>query len=171
VIYWGGSLSSFVPGELYPSYKNTAELLSNLNIQEDFSSANNTIRFGHRRTADKDIYFIANRTGESQKTSCIFRASGEPELWSGVDGSSRKLGQYGTVDGKTSIDLEFVPYESYFVVFKRNKAVSNEIKEGESNFPTFSTAKAIEGAWDVSFDPKFGGPEKIQFDELDLSSG
>jgi len=166
VIYWGGNLSGFVPGELYPAYMNTAELLSSLNIQEDFTSANNTIRFGHRRTADKDIYFIANRTGESQKTTCTFRASGEPELWSGVDGSSRKLGQFGTVDGKTSIDLEFVPYESYFLVFKRNKTISDEIKEGESNFPSYSIVQTIEGAWDVSFDPEFGGPENIRFDEL-----
>ncbi len=138
-IYWGGSLSSFVAGELYPTYKKTVELLSDLNIQEDFTSANNTIRFGHRRTADKDIYFIANRTGESQKTTCTFRASGEPELWSGVDGSSRKLGRYRTVDGKTSIDLEFHPYESYFVVFDRQKARENEQKEGGANFPTFNT--------------------------------
>jgi hypothetical protein len=165
-IYWGGHLSSLMADELYPSYKNAADLLSGLGIQEDFTSANNSIRFGHRRSADKDIYFIANRTGEAQKTSCTFRASGEPELWLGVDGTSRKLGQYRTVNGITSIDLEFEPYESYFVVFDRNKAVSNEIKEGESNFPTFSTAHSIEGTWDVSFDPVFGGPEHIRFDKL-----
>jgi hypothetical protein len=165
-IYWGGQLSNLCADELYPSYKSTADLLSSLNIQEDLISANNSIRFGHRRTDDKDIYFIANRTGESQKTSCTFRASGEPELWSGVDGTSKKLGQYRTVDGITSIDLEFVPYESYFLVFKRNKAVSNKIKEGETNFPTYGTVQTIEGAWDVSFDPIFGGPENIQFDEL-----
>jgi len=166
-IFWGGNLSSYVPGELYPTHKNTGELLSNLNIQEDFISASNTIRFGHRRTADKDIYFVANRTGETQKTTCTFRASGEPELWSGVDGNSRKLKQYHTIDGITSINMEFLPYESCFLVFKRNKAVSNEIKEGVSNFPTFSTVSTLEGAWDVSFDPKFGGPEKIRFDELE----
>jgi len=162
-IYWGGNLTS---DELYPSFKSTVEVLSGMNIPADFHSDNNTIRFGHRRSAEKDIYFIANRTDESQKTSCTFRASGEPELWSGVDGSSRKLGQYKTVDGITSIDLEFEPYESYFLVFNRNKAVSKEIREGEANFPKFSSVKTIEGAWDVSFDPVFGGPENIQFDEL-----
>jgi len=165
-LYWGGSLSSFVPGELYPSYKLTAELLSKLNIQEDFTSANNSIRFGHRRSADRDIYFLANRTGDTQKTTCTFRAAGEPELWSGLDGSSRKLAHYETVDGKTIIDLEFVPYESYFVVFDRQKAESKEIKKGESNFPTFNTLQILEGAWDVAFDPKFGGPEIIRFNEL-----
>jgi hypothetical protein len=165
-IYWGGQLNNLGADELYPSYENTADLLSGLDIQEDFISANNSIRFGHRRSADKDIYFISNRTGESQKTGCTFRASGEPELWSGVDGTSRKLGQYRTVNGITSIDLEFEPYESYFLVFNSNRAVSKELKEGESNFPTYTTVHSIEGTWDVSFDPVFGGPEQIQFDEL-----
>ena len=165
-IYWGGDLSMLASDGLYPTYKSTVELLSSLNIQQDFKSSNNTIRFGHRRTADKDIYFIANRTGEIQKTACTFRASGEPEIWSGVDGSTRKLGQYSTEDGMTTMELEFVPYESYFLVFKRSKAVKNELKEGEANFATFRTVKTIEGAWDVAFDSKFGGPEKIRFDEL-----
>ncbi len=166
-IYWGGELNTFHPeSSLYPTYESTAKLLAGLNIEQDFKSGNNTIRFGHRRTSDRDIYFIANRTGELQKTSCTFRASGEPELWSGVDGSSRKLQQYSTEDGITSIGLEFVPFESYFVVFKRNKAVKNELKDAESNFASYSTIKTIEGAWDVAFNPSWGGPEKIQFDEL-----
>lgn len=165
-IYWGGSLSNFVQGELYPSYEKTSDLLSDLDIYEDFTSANNTIRFGHRRTKDKDIYFVANRTGKPQKTGCTFRASGEPELWSGVDGTSRKLEQYKTVAGITHIPLEFVPYESYFVVFDRHKARETDNKEGGGNYPTFNSILTLEGAWELSFDPKFGGPEIIQFDEL-----
>ncbi|MDZ7605624.1 MAG: glycosyl hydrolase [Cyclobacteriaceae bacterium] len=57
---------------LYPDYKNTIEILSKLGIQQDFSSANNTIRFGHRKTADKDIYFVANRTDVFQETAMYF---------------------------------------------------------------------------------------------------
>jgi len=167
MIYWGGELNSVHPGSsLYPSYESTAKLLAGLEIEEDFKSANNSIRFGHRRTSDRDIYFIANRTGDIQKTSCTFRASGEPELWSGVDGSSRKLKQYSTQDGVTSIDLEFVPYESYFVVFNRNKATRKELKDEGANFASYSRTKTIEGTWDLAFDPQWGGPENIQFDEL-----
>ena len=167
MIYWGGELSEgYSDSTLYASYESTMNLLARLNIREDFKSGNNTIRFGHRRTADNDIYFIANRTDETQKTACAFRASGDPELWSGIDGSSRKLQQYSTVDGITTIDLEFVPYESYFVVFNRNKAVKNKSENGPANFPEFNTVKTIEGPWDVAFDPKWGGAEKIQFDEL-----
>ncbi len=165
-IYWGGQFRSSAADQLYPSYKATAELLSGLHIPEDFISDNNSIRFGHRRTADRDIYFVANRSDRVQKTACTFRASGEAELWSGVDGSSRKLKQYRTVDGITSIPLEFVPYESYFVVFDRQKAKENDQKEGEANFPTFTSLLSLDGAWELSFDPKFGGPEKIHFDHL-----
>jgi hypothetical protein len=165
-IYWGGQLSNLSADQLYPSYTSTADLLSSMHIQEDFKSANNSIRFGHRRTADRDIYFVANRSDQLLKTACTFRASGEAELWSGVDGSFRQLTQYHVRDGITNIPLEFHPYESYFVVFNRNKARVTELKEGEANFPTFSPLFTLEGAWDVSFDPKFGGPEEIRFDEL-----
>jgi len=61
-VYWGGELHKLTADELYPSYKSTLEILLELNIAADFTSANNTIRFGHRKTANKDIYFIANRT-------------------------------------------------------------------------------------------------------------
>lgn len=162
-IYWGGTLQS---DGLYPSYKSTVEILKQLDISEDFWSANNTIRFGHRRTVDKDIYFVANRTNDAQRTTCNFRTSGEPELWSGVDGSSRQLQHYKTEDGITAIDLEFAPYESCFIVFNRMKAIDNKVKKGRANFPVFTTIKTIRGPWNVSFDPKFGGPENIEFDEL-----
>ena len=66
----------------------------------------------------------------------------------------------------TTLDLDFVPYESYFVVFNRNKAVKNKSENGPANFPEFNIVKTIEGPWDVSFDPKWGGPEEIRFDEL-----
>jgi hypothetical protein len=52
-IYWGGELHNLPADELYPSYKSTIEILSELNIPEDFTSDNNTIRFGHRRTPEK----------------------------------------------------------------------------------------------------------------------
>jgi hypothetical protein len=34
------------------------------------------------------------------------------------------------------------------------------------NFPDFEEVLTIEGAWDVSFNSKFGGPDHIQFDSL-----
>jgi hypothetical protein len=165
-LYWGGELSHISENELYPSYQSTVGLLKQMNIPADFLAVNNAIRFGHRRTPDKDLYFIANRSPETQQTTCTFRASGGPEIWSGVDGSARKLTQYKTVDGLTKIELEFVPYESYFVVFDRNTAVKNKVEQGPANFPAYTPLRVVEGPWDVSFDPKWDGPEHIIFDDL-----
>jgi len=164
-IYWGGNLSNNTSGSLYPDYKTTTEILSQMNIVEDFRSKNNTIRYGHRKSADKDIYFVANRTESFQTTKCMFRAGGEPELWIGTSGASRKITDYKTEEGITTIPLEFFPYESYFITFSGNKRRTHANK-GEANFPEIKKLKTIQGAWDVSFDPKWGGPEYIKFEKL-----
>ena len=110
-IYWGGELHNLSSDELYPSFKNTLEILYELNIAADFKSGNNTIRFGHRKTDDKDIYFIANRTNDFQKTACTFRSIGEPELWIGTTGETRKIVNYSVKNGLTTIPMEFFPNE------------------------------------------------------------
>lgn len=161
-IYWGGKLAS---NELYPTYKSTVELLSKMNIAEDFKSDKNAIRFGHRKTEDMDIYFIANRTHDFQKTVCTFRAVGEPEIWIGTSGETRKVTNYTVKNGLTSIQMEFFPYESFFVTFSGKESKSRANQE-VPNFPVFEEVKTIEGEWDVSFDSKFGGPENIKFDKL-----
>ncbi len=161
-VYWGGSL---VTDEVYPSYQATVELLSQLGIHEDFKSENNSIRYGHRITGDKDIYFVANRTDRFQKTACTFRAVGQPELWLGTTGETRKITSYTVEKGLTTIPMEFFPYESFFVTFSAKASTTNASLE-ESNFPDFEEVMTIDGAWDVSFNSKFGGPDHIQFDRL-----
>ena len=60
--------------------------------------------------------------------------------------------------------LEFGPYDSIFVVFrKKTKTGRND----GPNFPTWQAKQLIAGPWDVSFDPKWGGPkEPVRFDTL-----
>jgi len=166
-IYWGGELTGATADSiLYPGYESTSEILEDLTIQEDFSSENNTIRFGHRRTGDKDIYFLANRTGEFQQTKCVFRATGEMELWEGVTGQSRKLHGYDNRDGMTIIELAFEPYESYFILFQRKKASGSSAGNVQANFPEYRKIRNLEGSWELAFDPRWGGPERIIFDSL-----
>lgn len=164
-IYSGGKLHNASADELYPSYKNTTELLAESGIPEDFTSKNKSIRFGHRKTDDRDIYFVSNRTSDFQKVNCTFRAAGEIEIWSGTTGETRKITNYTTKNELTTIPLEFFPYESYFVTFSGSDVITASIREA-GNFPVFTGVKTIEGAWDVSFNTKFGGPENIKFDEL-----
>ena len=162
MVYSGGELYT---KDLYPSYDATIKVLAGLSIGEDFRSENNSIRFGHRKTAEQDIYFVANRTGEFQKTTCAFRAVGKPEIWIGTSGEKREIRNYSVSEGMTTIPLEFYPHESFFITFsdKGEKAVQDT---GVSNFPGYAAVKTLSGAWDVAFDPRFGGPEHIQFDTL-----
>jgi len=164
-IYWGGNLTNLASDVLYPTYENTIEILSQLNIPVDFESGNNSIRFGHRKTNEKDIYFVANRTKDYQKTTCSFRAVGEPELWMGTTGETRKIKNYSVENGISAIPMEFFPYESFFITFSGN-GEEKLAGEQKSNFPTLKKVTTIDGSWNVAFDPKFGGPENIEFKEL-----
>jgi len=134
-IYWGGSLSKDFSGSLFPSYESTTEVLTRINISEDFSSGNGSIRYGHRKTADRDIYFVANRTDSFQKTKCMFRAEGYPEIWTGTTGKTRKITDYSVENGITVIPMEFFPYESFYIIFTEDKFTKTNAKNGEGNFP------------------------------------
>ena len=132
-----------------------------MGVKEDFT-ATGPVRYGHRRTNDRDIYFVSNRTGEPIKADCRFRVGqGSPQLWDPVTGEQRPLMQFERADGLTSIPMEFDAYQSFFVVFggKDEKPRSKT----EKNFPELKLRQELTGAWDVAFDPKWGGPEKITF--------
>lgn len=66
--------------------------------------------------------------------------------------------------------MTFEPHQSSFIVFRSAAAGARpEGKAGrrDANFLTTAETGKLLGPWDVSFDPKWGGPEKITFDELD----
>jgi len=149
---------------LYPDYDLTAAILKTMGVPEDFM-ATGPVRYGHRRTADRDIYFVSNRTGAPIKAECRFRVSeGTPELWNPVTGERRALPQFERKDGLTTIPMEFDAFQSFFVVFG-GKDQAPALANGK-NFAETKPVQEIQGAWDVSFDPKWGGPEKVTFDTL-----
>jgi len=160
-IYFGGPK----PKELYPEYDSTASVLKQMDVSEDFTSTG-PVRYSHRTTKQQEIYFVSNKSAESIQADCTFRVGkGKPQLWDPVTGQSRTLPQYKTKKGLTTIPLEFAPYESYFVIFPRKNPWS-WAKAPKVNFPATTSVATLEGAWEVSFDPKWGGPEKVTFDKL-----
>ncbi|MCP4312455.1 MAG: glycosyl hydrolase [Bacteroidetes bacterium] len=160
-IYWGGVSSE----ALYPDYAITASLLKERGVSEDFDSPGG-IRYGHRQTKEREIYFLSNKGDEAVLADCKFRiGKGQPELWDPVTGETRVLPVFKQENGITSIPLQFVPYQSYFVVFPRDKS-SKTRANGQSNFPGTKSLLTIEGAWEVSFDSEWGGPGKVTFDAL-----
>ena len=77
---------------LYPSYQDTMALLKQDGVEKVFSSDGN-LRFHQRRTADRDIFFVANRDGTTSSCTGVFRTDGsKPELWDPANGRVRSYG-------------------------------------------------------------------------------
>ena len=161
VIHWGGELSG-IPS-LYPSYDLTATLLKGMGEKEDFT-ATGPVRYGHRRAGDRDVYFVTNRTSAPIQADCRFRVGqGSAQLWDPVTGEQRPL-QFERADGLTVIPMEFDAFQSFFVVFDgKGEATASKTA---NNFPELKPIQELSGAWEIAFDPKWGGPEKITFDTL-----
>jgi len=165
-IYWGKDIYPVEGGEgaFYPTYDRTALVLSELGLVEDFKASENSIRFTHRRTDSQDIYFVSNRSVDGIAVDATFRVNGmTPELWHPQTGKRRALPNFMDEQGTIAIPLKFAPYESYFVVFTRD---TTGVTMGKENFPKYETVMNFEGPWELAFDPEFGGPEQISFDQL-----
>lgn len=164
-IIWGGGID-FAKDKyaLYPEYDVTAKLLEQMGVPVDFISTGE-VRYTHRTSPDWDIYFISNHTDANINTICTFRSTkGTPQLWDPISGKTRVLPEYSKNTEQTKIPIEFGPFESFFVVFSKDEA-DNPTFSSE-NFPEQKELITLTGAWNVSFQPEWGGPENIIFDEL-----
>jgi hypothetical protein len=177
-VFWGGPCSLqrnksdgsvLSPGEppLYPSYAVTAGVMEQLGHRKDFESQG-PLRYVHRRTVERDIYFVSNRTAENVQNDCQFRALGQPELWNPISGEILSLPEYRVDHGRTIVPMRFDSHESFFVVFPKTaqSAVANSGDQPTRNFPEIVPCRSIQGTWTVSFDPHWGGPEQVEFPEL-----
>ncbi|MEI6653355.1 MAG: glycosyl hydrolase [Verrucomicrobiota bacterium] len=118
----------------------------------------------HRGVGGAEIYFLANRKDRPEKVACSFRVAGKvPELWDPVTGMTRDAAGYAMADGRTNVPLEFSPNGSMFVVFRVPASVS---AAGGSNFPDFKPLQELAGPWSVAFDPLWGGPLAVSFEQL-----
>ena len=129
-----------------------------------FSAEGLAVKSIHRTNNDAHVFFAAH-AGSGGQALCTFAVDGmQPELWDPVRGTMRNLTDFRQDDGETTVPLEFAPAQSWLVVF-RKKAV--QPKELRANFPELKPAAEIAGPWEVRFDPKWGGPERTTFNQLD----
>ncbi len=132
-----------------------------------------TLDFIHRVAGNIDIYFVSNRRNQPQDAHCSFRVAGkQPEIWDPVSGTIRDAAAFERVEAYgnspsdyTILPLEFAPFESYFVVFRR-PIEWNAVGKRKRNFPKLSAVQNLTGPWTVRFDPRWGGPASVEFPEL-----
>ncbi len=134
----------------------------------EFASADDETQldYFHRRTNDADIYFVANLRDVEMTADCSFRVSGRrPELWDPLHGSVTATRAFRQEDGRTVVPLRLPPNGSLFVVF-RDELRDNQPGDATTNFADTTLLEEIAGPWNVSFDPRWGGPAEIKFDTL-----
>lgn len=118
-----------------------------------------------RREGNRHLFFIAVPAGESGRALASFRVGNmAPELWDPVTGKMRDLTDYRVDGDVVRLELEFASGQSHFVVFRKPSAKAQPTVR---NFPVTREAATVSGSWQVSFDPKWGGPKQaVAFRDL-----
>ncbi|MBN2024569.1 MAG: discoidin domain-containing protein [Pirellulales bacterium] len=144
------------------------EVLAEIGVPRDFEAGpgNEGFDFIHRTIDGADVYFVAHQADATKAVECVFRASGrQPELWDPVSGDSRDLAEFSmSDDGRIGVPMTFAPYQSFFVVFRKEPAA---VLDGWRFSPLIKPVAEIAGPWTVAFDPAWGGPEQVVFEKLD----
>ena len=104
------------------------------------------VAFAHRRTDDRDIYFVEGTC----ETDLVFRVSGRTaEIWDPVTGEIRAAKSAATEDGRTRVSVSLPAFGSMFVVFSKNPTPGCVCGVRETR-----PAISINGPWDVQFGEK-----------------
>jgi hypothetical protein len=124
-----------------------------------------SVLFIHRQLADGSIYFISNQNDAPVNFSTAFRITGKrPELWDAVTGTVRDLPSFSQNAATTSVPMQLAPYESAFIIFRKNGTRGNIVKP---NYPAPAKTIEINKPWIVNFDKAMRGPVKpVVFDRL-----
>lgn len=82
----------------------------------------------HRRSAEADIYFVANRLAKPQNLTVDFRVRDkQPELWQAEDLSIGDAPAWEQKDGRTSVALSLGCHQTVFVVFRLPSEKSDHV--------------------------------------------
>ncbi|MFD2145169.1 glycosylhydrolase-like jelly roll fold domain-containing protein [Mucilaginibacter antarcticus] len=163
-VIWGGALETQLDN-LYPDYDLTATILNSMGVKLDFET-DAPLRYTHRVSSNWDAYFVANTSAGEVTANINLRVSkGTPQLWDPITGKVISLPQLKRQGATTNLSLQFAPHQSYFVVFAKDAqpAIS---KAKNKNYSAPKIINTLSGAWNVAFDPKWGGPKSINFDAL-----
>jgi len=119
----------------------------------------------HRASDSADIYFLANLRNADASGTFTFRVSDRrPEVWDPVTGEMHGADDVEqSTDGRVSLSLSFAPRQSWFVVFG---AADGRQKRKTSRPRARKPITQLRGPWTVFFDPAWGGPGEVVFDQL-----
>ncbi|MHA8088024.1 glycosyl hydrolase [Aquirufa sp. Wall-65K1] len=144
--------------------KNLKQILAQIQVAEDVQISNQKaeILYVHRSLADKEIYWLNSRSDQANSAQISFRVSGKvPAIWNPETGEISKVG-YEIKGGRTLLNLEFSPWDAYFVVFDEK---AKALKMGYPK-PQVVKTQGIEGPWKVQFQKDRSAPAEITLNSL-----
>lgn len=152
---------------LYPSYESTSEILRKSGLDPDFTTESGSIRYVHRSLPEREIYFISNKSDQPVYDTCLFRdGTLQAEVWNAVTGEMITLKGLKEVDGGVSLHVKLEPSQSFFIVFDKSPSSINSQSQESKFFSEKELIKTLEGDWNLSFDPRWGGPGNVVLDSL-----
>jgi len=164
-VNWGKPV--YTGQELYPSYELVSSILKEKGVEEDFK-APETVRYTHRTAAEFDSYFISNKTDQTITVEAQFRVTNEqPELWDPINGKRRLLPEFSKNGTSLTLPITLAPYQSYFIVFPKKSSLQEGADKPVKNTLALREVGALQGAWQVSFDPRLGGPKQVVYNTLE----
>jgi hypothetical protein len=101
-----------------------ADVFASQNLKPDFAFqgavGNARLAYTHRVAGAADIYFVSNQRRQFDSAECTFRVSGKiPELWHPDTGLIEPAAVWSAQDGRTTVQLNFDPAGSVFVIFRQ----------------------------------------------------
>jgi hypothetical protein len=164
---WGteGGERTVGSGKVYAG-QSAAQALAAMKTAPDFEytkpQSDTNLLFVHRKLANGEIYWVDSRNDRAQTLDASFRVTGKtPELWH-ADTGKIETASYSIAGGRTTVSLRLDPYDAVFVVFRGPAAAPSR----KLPVPVETQVAAIDGSWDVSFQPDRGAPAKVTLDKL-----
>lgn len=130
-----------------------AEVMKDMAVEKDLEilAGGNSIVWTHRKTADADIYFVANQSRKPVGAEILFRVAGMlPEIWDAEKGTTTQKVTWEKEDGRTKVSLELESLQSLFVIFRKQ---TKDTGSGKSIDVSESIVSEIAGPWKVLFKP------------------
>jgi len=139
--------------------------VENGQISEPILYAKN-VAYTHRKTNDKDIYFISNQIDKERDLKLSFRIKDKvPVMYDAVSDQTSELKDWSSFNGRTVFNINLKPNQSLFVIFE-TPTKETKYSMGK-NWKTFKNAYNLSFDWQVQFDKAYGGPEKpVEFKTL-----
>lgn len=153
-----GKCVSYGNGRIYPD-GSLEDVFADLGIAPDFKAGASKLplQFIHLTQKGGEVYFVSNQGMRPVTFDGGFRISDKaPELWNPLTAEVRLLPQYEVKGETTIIPMTLQPFESAFVVFRKDAPAKR--KEG-TNYPEANVVATVTNPWQVVFQEGRGGPD------------